>query len=289
MLSAKNKAFSFSTFRDNKIRTVGTCYLLPHRWGKLSQWDEVDAQALARMFDYQHDHKEATARGKVVYIGDGDLVGLDFSCSCYQVKDRLAAAVFCGNSTAAASTVWAVVSGKDSFSFSFKCLDRELTITAEVKSNDRLFETAQIWQFGENPKVTETTVAGQRAVRCSFLNNYLIIEGPLTMGVDELYNSNQFEIGLQDKIAVVDGSLMPPHINFYNCNGLHGAAPQTGMATISLISRQVDWLSRYVAAGSMATPSGVEALPMVISDVSNRPAISIPKTQVLIEQIGVVG
>jgi len=258
------QTFAFSTYVATQLRTVGIGFVPPQKWGSLTDWNERDAQTLCRMLDPMQHSDTAAARGKVFFVGSNDsLFPRQVVCSCYQTKDNEALPVFCGNSSSAAAALIGNISGARDFSFRLACEDTSLEVRANVSFTKKTWLVDQIWQIENRLNAVELDVLGHKSVLCSFLNDYLIVKGPLKVDISKIVSSEHGIRSLRSKIAVIDDGLMTPAIRFYNCNGQHGAAPQTGLATIALAARSVSWLAEAVRAKRVVTPGGVELIPEV--------------------------
>lgn len=257
-------AVSFSTWRAGKLRTVGTGYVLPRRWAGLKDWDHRDAQALARMLDPLQECAEAAARGKVFFLASGGESSKGTAAfACYQVKGHLADPVFCGNSTAAGAALFAEETGRQASELSVRCESLMAVAQTESVFESDGWRVSQTWRLTPGDAIEEASVAGHRAVSCRLLNDYLLILGPLNVDLQTLVAAAGGMSCLRSRIAILEPSDPIPQVRFLNCNGVHGAAPQTGLATIALVASQVDWVREVIGKGKLRSPAGEEDLPQV--------------------------
>jgi hypothetical protein len=288
-------ACTFSTVRDNVLRTVGTGYLAPTEWESLEHWTAGEAQTLARMLDPNQNNLQATARGKVFFLGTHNGI---LTCCCYQVKKHDAQLVFCGNCTAAAMVMVSQILDQREFAIQYLCEGELITIEAHVRSagGSAGGSAGNAWSVSQHYNMHGAVVGqqamfdGHDAVFCSVLNPYLIINGPTQTDIEELL-AKLYETSrtVNEKVAVVETASRAaggiPKVTFYNCNGRHGAAPMTGVASLALMARQVGWLGESMAGGKIQTPSSIEKLPTIVSSSWQNQthfAIEMPQTNVML-------
>jgi hypothetical protein len=275
-----DRAFVFGTRKQGRLRTVGTGYVLPHEWGRLSDWDAAAASALTRMFDRQTSNTVATARGKLIFIqpaADGHKPAL----ACYQIKGKDASHAFCGNATAAGAVIHAHLAGEDTVAFEVAAGDRSAQVYAQVEFDDVVAHVDQLWEIGGQISAEEISFEGERAVRCSFLNNYLILGEPSPFDPLSVLQSPVSPVrGLNAKLAVIEKCQPLARVRFFNCTGPHGAAPQTGLATLAFAALRVPWVGEVLGGRAIQHPGGIDALPVVESRDDGAVSVAMPRVEV---------
>ncbi len=257
---------SFATHRAGSLRTVGLGFMLPSRWRSLEDWGAEEAQAFARMLDPLQDSREAAARGKVFFLADyGNTASPCFGFSGFQTAGRRAEAAFCGNSMAAAAALVA-----DRTQSGNACLDvrtggapfRNTVAMDCLDAHARRWRVRQQWRVMLDAAAQPDEFLGHRALHATFLNDYLIVEG--AVAGDAVAAARQWAgmRSLRGKVVFVEPGALP-RATFVNSNGVHGAAPQTGLATLAVLSACVPWLAPVARARAVMTPAGIEPLPAV--------------------------
>lgn len=248
--------YQFLTFENGSPRTSGH---VVDRRGKGRRLTDQDLQGMRAAADLRHG---VCAFGKVALLTDDAI-------ETFQVTPQGALAPsFCGNSTAAA--VAHVGSGQPrAFSVRGAAPD-PCVVTARIVDGS----VHQTWIVPDSHH-TELLWNGRRAVLLHWLNNYAIIEGDLPAGITpEQARMELLGAGAGDKLAIVHGARGNTEVTFHNSNGRHGAAPQTGLASIALAARRCDWLADRFGAGIISYQANGEgqraALPEIIAQPSGR-------------------
>ena len=200
--------------------------------GALRAADSIGAYA-----GIANNHPGACAFGKISVIARD---GIHTFQAC---ADGRTLPVFCGNSTAAAlvalggeGQIESIVHGLGKA----PCLvSADLTGTA----------AAQTWTVPD-PASCEIAWHGLPVILMHAFNDYAIVIGDLPEGCSPEAARHELLGTCEDKkLAVIgatgDGGTL---VRFYNANGLHGAAPHTGLATIALAARKCGWFDAMLAA-----------------------------------------
>jgi len=225
------------------MRSVVTCYrFVTHVGGfplttgivadRRGGMDILPDAGLADLADLANADTQACAYGKIAAIADDGI-------QAFQVMpDGRLSPAFCGNSTAAAiacidlsSDLITRVPGPGSNAYSISATMRDGAV-------------GQTW-FLPQPVVEEIDWQGRRVVLVRALNDYAIVMDRLPEGVcpDEARTQLLGQAGC-GKLAIVESAAEAPLVRFFNSNGQHGAAPQTGLASIALAAMAVDWFGQ---------------------------------------------
>jgi hypothetical protein len=233
------------------------------------------------MLDPRQDDSSAAARGKVFFVamtaktrGDPD------SFACYQVKGKKVDPVFCGNSTAAGAALHCEVTGRKSAALSVGCDGQAALAETTCVLDPEGWLVSQRWSLKPGDTIQETQAAGHRAVSCHLLNDYLVVWGPLQTDFESLIAGSGSRSTLRSKVAVIQAGDPLPKVHFLNCNGVHGAAPQTGLATLGLVASRVDWVADLVSNGQILTPGGIEEVPVVSEEAGGSVSMTLPTVRV---------
>ncbi len=226
---------------------------------ELNDWQQDAAVTLNRLFGYDENRFLAAAKGKVSFIVGGKKAAPP-ECKCFQVKKLEGQEVFCGNSVAASAALIQKLCHLSEFELTYVCGNVRLQVLARVAQDAQLLRVQQVWQA--NCLTVPTTVDHDKAVRFDFLNDYLVVEGPVN-DLNGLIRREIMDRNLNSKLAVLYSGTSVPLVHFYNCNGLHGAAPQTGLATLSILRKKVDWIGKILDGSMIRTPSSDEVLPEI--------------------------
>ena len=179
---------------------------------------------------WAHHNNRAAASGKIV------LHGLNNHLRVFQSHHRgPVKPVWCGNATAAA----ALYSGASHFT-----VHGPNEKSYEIEAGTSGLTVAQYWIVDE----TDTKSIRWREMRVGLvdtLNKYAIIEGPL--GDIEPEEARRELVGEDPdaKLAVVSPGSDGVEVSFYNAGGLHGAAPQTGLASLTIAAAR-SWLGELI-------------------------------------------
>lgn len=270
-----NQVITFATLRERDVRTIGTILRLP-RGDDLRAWGPSDAQAFSRYFE-PRSAQGASARGKVVFLGER-------IATIYQVYKRNASPVVCGNASAAAAAALSQSNGKNSFDFVIEAPYCPIAVNTDVVLSSPLLETYVVDQRWTLPimSVVPLEVAGRRAVSLSLLNEYLIVEGS-TDTSDTLLANTKYRDWLQvpgHKIAFVTFGNAECDVKFFGCNGLHGAAPLSGMLNLAMAASTTPWLEPLLEIGFVRHPRGMERLPKLIHQTASDATVELPRLDV---------
>lgn len=246
----------FLTFENSSPRTSG---LVVDRRGRDKRLTEEDVQILRMAAD---GGQSVCAFGKIALLTDNGIETFQVTA-----EGKLTAA-FCGNSTAAA----VAHSGND--------LRGPVRVkgpaceTYEVTARIADGAVHQTWLVPDSPP-THLVWNGCRTILLHCLNDYAIIEGSLPEGITpEQARGELFGDQTGAKVAIIRGSQSHPEVEFHNSNGRHGAAPQTGLASIALAARYGGWLADRLSSGMVSFQADGEtrcvALPTIIAESTQR-------------------
>jgi len=249
---------AFQTFREGSLRTVGTLFQPPTKWGQTEVWDGQDAQALSRMIDPQQDCRHASATGKVAIITPG-LEGQ--TLACYQVDDRNGTTVFCGNATAAGLALLGIQ--EDSLKVTLKVISGQSQLMAKgwLVRHEAEVEVQHEWTIDFPFALEQVTIFDRPSVRLQWLNDYYIISGPVKANALQIASELSLKTFISRKVAIVTYIDNECFVEFHNASGVHGSAPMTGLLSLSIASQDVSWLSFPNQLESIRTPSSVETIP----------------------------
>jgi hypothetical protein len=215
--------FQFMTHCDGLVLTTG---IVVDRRGCRVDLPGGDLPDLA---DLANSQSQACAYGKIAIITDDGI-------HAFQVMpDGRLSPAFCGNSTAAAIRCMAPsgdlltrVHGPSSNSYA---------VTAKSAQGS----ISQTWHLPK-PVVEEIAWHQRKVLVVRALNDYAIVIGGLPQGIAPEQARTQLlgEAGC-GKLAVVETGADLPLASFFNTNGRHGAAPQTGLASLSIAAMSVGW------------------------------------------------
>jgi hypothetical protein len=266
-LRSYRSAFSFETRVDDDLRTCGVVVDRPGRCAI-----DLDGLNFNLLTAAAAGTPEAAARGKVVLVG-GDGVAV------FQTKPGANPELaWCGNGSA---TV-ALVLGRRRAAFDVFGPDGKV-----VRVDQTLVGASvrQAWTLSDF-SIAEANWLGRPAIRCSGLNTYAVVVGPLPTGVtpDEARRALAGP-GLTAKLMVVTPSATGvPHVAFHNAHGLHGAAPTTGVATLAILARRSRLVGGVISGGAVIYDSKagtVEApLPNILIEPAGAISVVMPSVDV---------
>ncbi|MGE0668971.1 MAG: hypothetical protein AB7O49_20660 [Sphingomonadales bacterium] len=259
------RAFNFLTHDGGRPLTCG---VIADRRREPVNGAPLDLDGLARL---TAAIPGACAYGKVVVIDR-------HAISTFQATaEGTAAPVFCGNSTAAA--IGCMGGSGDLRTRVHGVAGHPYQVHARIDGA----VVAQTWLL---PAATprERDWRGRRVVFLPALNDYaLVFEGLPEHISPEAARQELLGADPACKLAVV-GAGPEPAVAFYNSNGRHGGAPQTGLATIALAARTVPWLAELFAGGAVSyeTADGVRlaALPATSISPGGQVAVELPTVSV---------
>jgi hypothetical protein len=244
---------SFTTFVGDRPHTCGV--VLDRR-----DAPHHPSQSELAAFRAAAHRPDARAFGKIAVLRQDGI-------AVYQAgsADRIAP-VFCGNATAAALRFT-----RENGSLSSTIIGAGAN--HEARARVSAHGVAQTWLVPV-PVVEQRAWREQRVLLLDTLNPYALIVGRLPEGVDA--DAARHELvgpGLATKLAVIS----PHSIEFYNANGRHGAAPQTGLATMALAARAVPWFAELLL--------GMPSLPPITQIKDGRLAIEMPAVTVELREL----
>ena len=179
---------------------------------------------------WAHHNPGAAAGGKIVLLGPNNDLRVFQSDRRGPIKS-----VWCGNATAAAvlysGTSCFTVHGPNEKGYEIKAVTNGLTV-------------AQYWIVDETD-VKSIRWRDMRVVLLDSLNKYAIIEGPLVDAEPEEARRELVGEGPDAKLAVLSPGSDVAEACFYNAGGLHGAAPQTGLASLAIAASR-SWLGELI-------------------------------------------
>lgn len=259
VLLRRPNIYCFQTVKDGQYRTVGICCYLKDPTHELADWHQDAAVTLNRLFGYDENRFLPTAKGKVSFIVAGKRA-VSPECKCFQVKELEGQEVFCGNSVAASAALIQKFRHKSEFNLEYVCGDVRINVGASVSRHDQLLRVEQEWQADCPIDAIEAT--DSKEIRFDFFNDYLVVKGPVD-DLEGLFKREILDRDLNSKLAVIFPGTSMPVVHFYNCNGLHGAAPQTGLATLAILRHKVDWIGEILSGSEIRTQSSEELLPEI--------------------------
>jgi hypothetical protein len=221
--------FEFMTHVDRFPLTTG---IVVDRRGR---HDLTPGAGLADLAVLANADRQACAYGKIAVIADDGI-------HAFQVMhDGRQSPAFCGNSTAAAiacmdlaSDLLTRVHGPSSNAYS---------VSARASRDG----VSQAW-FLQQPVVEEIDWCDRKVLLVRALNDYAIVVGELPDShCPEQARTQLLGQAGCGKLAVVETGVHAPMVRFFNTNGQHGAAPQTGLASIALAAMTVDWFGEAFA------------------------------------------
>ena len=277
--------YSFATFKNNITRTVGIGCLLKDIDHELRDWNEAQALTLNKLFGYNENKYLAAAKGKVFFITINAENGI-FDNNCFQVKGNVAKEVFCGNSTAASSAVICRFLHKNSkIKFKYHCEGVCLDISASAILNERLVNISQVWETNISQAILqEIKIEDKDAVKFNLFNDYIFLKGPVD-NLERLIKNEVLTGDINKKLAIIYPGEDLPHVQFYNCNGLHGAAPQTGLASLAILINKVEWINEIFKNKKLSTPSSTEIIPNIEQRDDYNISIIMPDVDVQLTKI----
>lgn len=245
----------FLTFENSSPRTSG---LVVDRRGRDKRLTEEDVQILRMAAD---GGQSVCAFGKIALLTEDGI-------ETFQVtgEGKLTAA-FCGNSTAAAIAYSGGLPGT-------VCVKGPSCEPYEVTARIADGAVHQTWLVPDSPAMN-LVWNGCRTILLNCLNDYAIIEGSLPERITpEQARRELFGDQTGAKVAIVQGAQSRPEVEFYNSNGRHGAAPQTGLASIALAARHGGWLADRFSSGMVSFQADGEtrcvALPTIFEKSTQR-------------------
>jgi hypothetical protein len=226
--------FRFKTHRDGFALTTGLVV------DRRTRRDGAPHDELADLAGIANAGSHACAFGKIAVIA------ADGIHSFQVMPDGRISPVFCGNSTAAAIRSLGLTADHVSRVHGPGAITYPLLARA---TGDTI---SQNWTVP--PPIPEQIIwRGRRVVLIRTLNDYAIVLGDLA-GQASPHSAREELLGLlgSAKLAVVEPQADAPLVRFYNANGRHGAAPQTGLGSIALAAAQIDWLGEMFAPGQVS-------------------------------------
>lgn len=228
----KNAVFRFLTHEEGKPRTYGVIVDQRH------EPSFPDLGAIRELGAMANDYSGVCAFGKVAVLRRDGV----YTYQVTQKGDSFPA--YCGNSTAAAIASL----GTDS---EVIALFGPATTPYEVSPRIVGNSISQKWILPPG-HVAGREWRGRRALFLRTLNHYAIVFDGLPEDVSpedarkELLGPN-----IVGKLAVISGSENCRTVRFFNSNGEHGAAPQTGLAALALAARSPAWQGERIPGGGI--------------------------------------
>lgn len=189
--------------------------------------------------------------------------------------------VWCGNATAAGLLTKYRQDGHKR-TVCMQVHGRSATLRVKGRVEDDQVE--QDWLV-QTPVVSEFNWRGKRGARIDALNPYAFIEGPLPPQLTgEQARRELVGDGLDAKLAIINPVTTVPAVTFFNSNGQHGAAPQTGLASMAITALYVEWFARLIESGiEFQTRVGprIERLPKVRLEGKGSVSVQMPATRVV--------
>lgn len=253
--------YSFKTFKNQQLRTIGLGCLVSGESISLSEWGADQALTIHKLFGEQELKTKATARGKVFFITVNNEKQL-IENNCFQIKNNNAKEVYCGNSTAASSAVLSIYfNGLSKLSHHFVCEGTTIKINSEMKKKGRKINVAQKWEVdSKRINIEKVQINEHSGYKLEFMNDYIFLVGPIKKE-ENIVQKIISDSSLDKKVCIIYPESKHTKVKFYNCNGLHGAAPLTGLASLSFLIEHIDQLRGYFKEKKVVTPSSLETLP----------------------------
>lgn len=266
-----NDALSFATYVEGHLRTCGVVITRPdHSALDLNGLDLSGLSALAV------GDTGATAGGKLL------LMGADGSAVFQTRPGRNPELACCGNAAA-------VIPFLDPHRHVRIFTQKGVIDAVQCKVGDRVHQRWSLPAF----TFREEQWHGRTVVRCGALNEYAVISSPLPAGMD-LQAARQALSGqvLTNKLVVLESRAGTTHARFINDSGIHGAAPATGLATLSLLAKTCLSIAVMLRGGTITfdSPEGLQhvRLPRVTHDRSGRLCVQLPTVAVRLATMATV-
>jgi hypothetical protein len=248
-------AFSFQTWVDDDLRTCGVVVIRPGRCAI-----DLEGLNLNLLATAAAGAREAAARGKVVLLGDDGV-------AVFQTKPGAQPELaWCGNGSA---TV-ALALGRRRALFDVFGPEGKVVRVVQNLAGSSVQQAWTLLDFS----IAEANWLGRPAIRCSGLNTYAVVVGPLPAGVspDEARRALA-GLGLTAKLVVVTPSATGvPHVAFHNAHGLHGAAPATGVATLAILARRSRVVGDVISGGAVTYDTKAGTVKAPLPDILIEPA-----------------
>jgi hypothetical protein len=90
-----------------------------------------------------------------------------------------------------------------------------------------------------------------------------------------------FQDVLRSRLVALAPNRTMPHARFYTCGRLHPGAPLTGLATLAVGTRHINWLASLLKDRRLEHRRGTDVLP-VVQETPGRMAISFPAIHVVL-------
>ena len=280
--SNQNVGWRFHTFRGGILRTVGC-----GRQSRGAVQREADLPGEARFYAEQRgwlDEDKATAKGKVFKLHrneDGTS-----AYEVFQVCGSNAESCFCGNASAAVGAVLGNLLGSRTVVAHVQNGAVTHEINFELHPRREGNDVAQTWKVTGVRGVLHESFdeRGSVSIGVNFLNEYQI----KLLTKPQQHDGDSVKITqTAGKAAVVDPFTTPPTVRFYNCNGRHGSAPQTGLVTLAIARMMWPRLKAALLGCAIECPNGWEVLPEVSLD-TDVALFQLPLTTVLLKEISVL-
>ena len=144
---------------------------------------------------------------------------------------------------------------------------------------------SQVWETNMNRAVLQhIKIENSEAVKFNLFNDYIFLKGPID-NLEKVIKEEVLMGSIDKKLAVIYAGETLPQVQFYNCNGLHGAAPQTGLASLAILVNKVDWMKEMFPERKLSTPSSTEILPEIILQEDNSISFVMPDVDVRLSKI----
>jgi len=277
------KLYSFETYKNDLLRTVGLGCIIIDQSPSLNEWGEYRALMLDHIWGDNNQIK-AAAKGKVFFVTINNKRDL-IENNCYQIKNKRAVNVYCGNSTAATAALLSKITQQKCVSFSFICDDKSIKIECVAKRNKDFTNISQSWELStKGINLEEIRIGSNKGYKLNLLNDYVFLIGPINR-VEHLVKNKIIKSSVEKKVCVIYPGKIIPKIHFYNCNGLHGAAPLTGLVSLSFLIKQIKSISQYFNKMKAITPSSTELIPEIDFISKKNLLINLPNLDVKLSKI----
>lgn len=200
-----------------------------------------------------NEQPAACAHGKIVVL-------LQNGVHTYQsMPDGRVLPAFCGNSTAAALRLM----GSQTALAVHGPASQQRLVDATLSRNTVL----QSW-ISPAPAIETRRWRGRNVLIVRVFNDYAILSGKLPSDVDAATALHEIfgPFGCPKLVVLEPGP--SPLGAFYNTNGRHGGAPQTGLASLAVLARFNTWVKGLVANGTIAIEREGRRETILLPDVA---------------------
>ncbi len=252
----KSVITKFRTGSEANPKTVGIIVdLHGTEFNSLSEWGASDVSGIYKLHKNSNEELYAAAKGKVILIDRNEQQP---KAICYQANGKSAESAWCGNSYAAA----AAYLNREGWSPKFQVLNKSvLSVDASVTSlGNGNYSVSQVWEIEKQFILNDTQrFFRHRAIFLKFLNEYRVIISNSLKNFEACFNrlaKQRSTLRLTDKICLFHPE--SGKVAFLTASYIHGAAPVTGLCSLSFLRQRVGWLSEKMSSSIVLTPNDEE-------------------------------